>query len=668
MIIEHLSVTDFRVFRGKHDFNLRPRIKYGKQRPIVLFGGLNGAGKTTTLTAIRLALYGRQSLGHGTTKKAYEEFLRNSIHRSTTTPLTPSSAAISLSFTYATLGVEKRYTIDREWYLKNDLIVEKLSILDGESALSELSADQCQAFLNELIPIGVSDLFFFDGEKIAELAEDTGGAALGDAIKKLLGLNVIETLSADLSLLSRNQLKQFSSKAIQEQICTLEEKLSQHEMAAKEFLYGYESAKADVLELQANADKIEHELSSKGGAWAATREEELVKQSTLNSEKTVLENQIREILGSEYPIALARNFCRYTQKLLNDEKSLKNHRSLALAVSKELEELGIAFEQSLPTNEAKLARKILNDKQLKYSFSDDDEEIVHDISDTDFARFNSTVDSALESKASQLELLSERLEEVQIELDNAGKNIARAPEQDHIKPYLDTINHIRSKLVEATDIRAKTLEAYKRELRDAIDTTRKLDKLAQEKKATENAGQSLSLASSAQKMLKEFSIETAKRKVNDLELEFVRSFKRLARKDDADLRARISSKDFSVTLIDQTGVEVNKDDLSAGEKQIYAIAILEALAKTSGRHLPIIIDTPLGRLDSVHRKKLISNYFPSASHQVIILSTDTEVDESFYEELSKSVSHAYRLDYDSNTASTFANEGYFWRKNAVEIV
>ena len=64
---------------------------------------------------------------------------------------------------------------------------------------------------------------------------------------------------------------------------------------------------------------------------------------------------------------------------------------------------------------------------------------------------------------------------------------------------------------------------------------------------------------------------------------------------------------------------LHKDELSAGEKQIYAIAILEALAKTSGRHLPIIIDTPLGRLDSEHCTKLINNYFPYASHQVIIL-------------------------------------------------
>ena len=118
---------------------------------------------------------------------------------------------------------------------------------------------------------------------------------------------------------------------------------------------------------------------------------------------------------------------------------------------------------------------------------------------------------------------------------------------------------------------------------------------------------------------------------------------------------------FRVTLHRNDRSEIDKDELSAGEKQIYAIAILEALARTSGRHLPIIIDTPLGRLDSVHRARLISSYFPNASHQVIILSTDTEVDEDFYSQLSPHISHAYKLEYDANASQSKVVAGYFWR-------
>ena len=128
------------------------------------------------------------------------------------------------------------------------------------------------------------------------------------------------------------------------------------------------------------------------------------------------------------------------------------------------------------------------------------------------------------------------------------------------------------------------------------------------------------------------------------------------------MQAKIDSKTFSVSLIDKDGQTVNKNELSAGEKQICAISVLAALARTSRRKLPIIIDTPLGRLDSTHRKKLIKNYFPYASHQVVILSTDTEVDKQLYSELYQHTSHTFKLIYDADSNSSTVEEGYFWNQ------
>ena len=108
-------------------------------------------------------------------------------------------------------------------------------------------------------------------------------------------------------------------------------------------------------------------------------------------------------------------------------------------------------------------------------------------------------------------------------------------------------------------------------------------------------------------------------------------------------RAVIEPETFAVTLYDLSERPVPKEQLSAGEKQIYAIAILWALAKTSGRPLPFIVDTPLGRLDSDHRLNLVQNFFPVASHQVIIFSTDTEIDKGYFEELSEHLSKSYQI-------------------------
>lgn len=82
MILEKLTVSNFRVFEGKHTFDLVPRVRYNKKQPIILFGGLNGAGKTTILMGVRLALYGRQSLGIAVNKNEYADYLEKSIHRS----------------------------------------------------------------------------------------------------------------------------------------------------------------------------------------------------------------------------------------------------------------------------------------------------------------------------------------------------------------------------------------------------------------------------------------------------------------------------------------------------------------------------------------------------------------------------------------------------------
>jgi DNA sulfur modification protein DndD len=102
--------------------------------------------------------------------------------------------------------------------------------------------------------------------------------------------------------------------------------------------------------------------------------------------------------------------------------------------------------------------------------------------------------------------------------------------------------------------------------------------------------------------------------------------------------------------------------LSLGEKQIFAISLLWALTITSGRQLPFIIDTPLGRLDSEHRKKLVKEFFPKSSSQMIIFSTDTEIDLPYFHEMKSSIARSYHLNFDSEEGATMVTPGYFWNE------
>src|SRR5438034_10409639 len=88
--------------------------------------------------------------------------------------------------------------------------------------------------------------------------------------------------------------------------------------------------------------------------------------------------------------------------------------------------------------------------------------------------------------------------------------------------------------------------------------------------------------------------------------------------------------------------------------------MLWGLARASARPLPAVIDTPMARLDAAHRQHLVERYFPNASHQVIVLSTDTEVDRRYYEMLQPAIARAYHLRYDERSWPTGPAGGYFW--------
>jgi len=138
-------------------------------------------------------------------------------------------------------------------------------------------------------------------------------------------------------------------------------------------------------------------------------------------------------------------------------------------------------------------------------------------------------------------------------------------------------------------------------------------------------------------------------------------FRFLLRKKTLVERVVIAPSTFDIQLEDDAGNRISKQQLSEGEKQIFAVSVLWGLSRASARPLPAVIDTPMGRLDAEHRNALLERYFPNASHQVVILSTDTEIEETAFEKLQPSIARAYHLEYDDAEKCTTANEGYFWQ-------
>lgn len=666
MLLERLTLCDFGLFRGEHAIDLNPRKKYSSIRPIILFGGLNGAGKTTILTAIRLVIYGKQSLGYATSQKAYEEFLASKIHRNSNSLVNPNAAHVALEFLYYKLGQPTKYKIIRSWVHSGKQLNETLTILQDGEVLPNFSQEQCQAFLNELIPLGVSDLFFFDGEKIASLAEDGGDVALRDAIRKLLGLDIIERLKSDLHIYIRRQNNKFLPQDIQKQLRKLEEEYTAIKLAIKNEEAASQEVLPKLIAAKEQLGRLEESLAAKGGAWAVSRQALKARREKLLGEKKLIEGEIRDHLNGLFPLSLAPKLMQQLKEQIQTEKSYKDWDSISQAISHRLDQLSSILTEFVPQAKHSDAQQ-----SVQSVFSDlltrpqeyKDLNLIHDLASKDYLRLENWINEALSHVRSKSDSLHKHLNTIDEELGSVSVQIERAPDQETLQSDLDAIKQQNAKISSLSSERNTHLELARRHTWQAIDLVRKIRKLEEQLEAGDMQGTGADLAKQSREVLSKFAEEMTKRKIIKLEQEFANTFSRLARKSDSIIRVQIDPSTFEVHLFSKGGKGIPKQDLSAGEKQIYAVAMLEALAKTSGRKLPIIIDTPLGRLDSRHREKLINNYFPHASHQVVILSTDTEVDKNFYENLNKHVSHCYHIEYDENEGSSEVKEGYFWKSS-----
>ena len=654
MIIKSLTLNNFRVFNGVNDINLAPT---NDDKTIVLFGGLNGAGKTSILTGVRVALYGRAAFGFNMTTAEYQNQLAALIHKGN--GIQHNNASIELVFTYSQQGEEHEYKVIRAWKRGQK---DKLSLYKNEIPESALGYEQCQAFLNELIPIGVADLFFFDGEKIAELAEDQSGAVLQTAVRRLLGIDVIERLKNDLNIFLKPVQSTEMPETVKEKVTELETKKKALEDAHDILLNDADELEAPIHQINEDIQKVQNDVMNLGGAWAKTKAQEEARVKELQAMKANIETNIKKEMETSLPLSLAPNTLTTLMETLEAEAELKQKQ----AFNKELANYKKAINARLnnDTVATAAAAKAIEDTFNEYE-QFNNENLVLDLSERERGQIVHQVEITTPNSIANFTKLKKQLTEVELELDGAALNIARAPDEERVADKLSKITDLNKAKTKAVLARNNVLIEAKAKLEQSIEIAKDIQKTHDKYKTASNVSEAVTNAQNTNSLLEVFAKKLTEVRVKQLEAEFIKSYQKLARKDDLRISARINIKTFDVELIDEHNNAINRKELSAGEKQIYAIAILEALGKTSGRKLPIIIDTPLGRLDSHHRDKLIERYLPDASHQVIILSTDTEVDENYFNQgkFGASISHAYEIQFNSETKASKLAEGYFWQQN-----
>jgi DNA sulfur modification protein DndD len=177
--------------------------------------------------------------------------------------------------------------------------------------------------------------------------------------------------------------------------------------------------------------------------------------------------------------------------------------------------------------------------------------------------------------------------------------------------------------------------------------------------AQEAIGRVISHADRVRDLLAEFRSRVLAHHIERIEGAVRDALRRLLHKDSLVADLKLDPQTMTLRLLNRSGHAITAERLSAGERQLLAIAILWGLATVSGKTLPTVIDTPLSRLDGTHRQHLVRHYFPRASHQIVLLSTDEEIDAPLLEQLRPSVDRTLMLHFDDATQSTTVQSGYF---------
>jgi DNA sulfur modification protein DndD len=675
MIIRRIDIENFGPYYGQHTMRLRPP----SNQNVIAIGGLNGAGKTTLLDALSFGLFGYDATFHfikgwgrsGEDKDRRERRLASLVNR-TAFREGVRSASVTLELAENDTSIEVR----RQWIFGTDdrkLLREELEVCQDGLPLSAGPAVY-EGYLKHRIPPNVGRFFVFDGEEIKRLAEaENLDVEVKEGIDLLLGFQVLQQLHADL-----------------------EEQHSRYERATRK----QSRQEAELNEAIAKAKNKELEKEDIESEILATEE----KNETLREELRTLNERIKRLLGSsgKRPADLQREYDRTIAEIKELRVRVeRNIESIAVSLPRSVLEklqLQLAGEQlrrewteglrrvqpqrdrlltEMFGREAPEATPPLSESQkdfLTTLLKERWEALFHPppegmaaqlrheylTSDEELPLILATCATVLTNQAEDIGILVSRIESLEREAAEMKLQIDRMKDDqeeiDELMGRRDFLNREIGENDQACNDRRRTLERLSKELHE---DEREIANKRAALEVSEEFGALTSVTRRIRRTVQRFQQTLRPKKRDELREHLQDMYRRLARKEDVIQDIDLDPETYSVKLYDRRGEVLPLHALSAGEREIFALSLLWGLSQSSRNKLPVIIDTPLGRLDSKHRSNIVRKYFPSAGPQVLVLSTDTELDRRYFEMLEERVAQKFHLVFDPVTEKTTIQEGYF---------
>jgi len=675
MIFLELVLENFGPYKGRQVLNLRPN----DGKPILLLGGMNGGGKTTLMDAIRLVLYGHRAECSTRGNLSYSNFLKQCVNRHIEdrekTRLELLVQIISGdSSKIAKTDTLNPYDPDSQFYTELRIIrywtrqdsKDTLGILNGKGEFPENTLrDTWDDYIENLLPLGISNLFLFDGEQMKELADlDAPPPLIVQAIQSLLGLELADRLDTDLEILSRRHQKRIADKQELGNLEEIDRQLKGYDGDKERIAQEIKNTEHMLKRAVKKAKEAENTFVSEGGKIAAERHQLDLQKKSEEAKIQQTRDALVSLAASSLPLSLIEDLIEPAiAQGKAEQESLKAQISRDRIQERDRRLLDYLHTLQLPDSQTtdieaflqqdyhSLAQEILAPENTWLHATPEELETLEKLMIYDIP----TQREKANAESKYLEKLEQQLMDIERKL-----TVAASPERyQELMNKKEQTNDKKTKLEIDLEYKHRQL----RELERSIDEAKKkLKEYSDKFLKRENATHIINSIARVKTILEKYREKLTLKKLNKLENQVTECFRYLLHKSDLVQRVVISTEDYSLSLYDCEGQPLPKHRLSAGEKQLLAIAFLWGLARVSGRQLPVAIDTPLGRLDSSHRQNLIERYFPSASHQVILLSTDTEIAPTEVKNLryQEAISREYLLKYNPTDGQTTIEDGYFW--------
>lgn len=646
MRIKRLIMHNFGVYAGTNS------LEFKGNKPVVLIGGMNGRGKTTILEAVLLGLYGSNSFAYTESKfNSYGQYLKSYVNKADGS----LESFVEIEFSMDNADSEF-YCVHREWEGNSQRVREKILVKkNGEE--NTFLTDNWSMFVENILPSALSNFFFFDGEKIAELAVEETGQQMKESVKAMLGITVLDVLQGDIGRLISKISKENSGN---QDLKKLEElRIAKEEAAASLNTVDeqLQQMNHEVQEMLLNLEKLNFEYSVKGGGILEQKNLLLKQRTDSIAAVASSQEQLLELVAGEMPLILVSDLLKdiESQGQIEHECKLNN----------------------MTLDKVKLSYGKFGDKSdaitsfiefMQNEISACKEEYLYGLSDSNLFQIIALNLDGLKMCSDKATYFISKRNNCQKKVDDIDNSLSVDIDEKSLNELFESIrNHERE--ITRKQIEIDNLEKERTSLHGTLvmaesEFGRYAESILSVLESADSDERTIKYAHMAIEIINLYRVRLQERKTSVLAQTMTECYKKLANKKNLVDHIVMDSESLDLHYMNNEGVEIAKKRLSAGEKQLMVISLLWALAICSKKKLPVIIDTPLSRLDSSHRQALIKIYFPKASDQTIILSTDSEIDENYYELMKSSVGDKYTLKYNDTTKNTTITSGYFgWGGN-----